>query len=101
MTPHPHDPHTQAHQPPHPPTEPPQEPAMSPDRLDSVRQAQLHAHRHAAAGGLADADRSEAIDDFWRGADAVWARLQQGLGERLHRSARRLQARLDRRAARC
>lgn len=74
---------------------------MTPDRLDTLTQAHLHAHRHAAARRQADADRSEAIDDFWRGADAVWARLQQGLGERLHRSARRLQARLDRRAARC
>lgn len=74
---------------------------MTPDRLDTLTQAHLHAHLHAAARRQADADRSEAIDDFWRGADAVWARLQQGLGERLHRSARRLQARLDRRAARC
>lgn len=70
---------------------------MTPDRLDTL----IRAHQHATARRQADVDRHEAIDDFWRGADAAWARVQQGLGERLARSTRRLQARLDRRAARC
>lgn len=70
---------------------------MHPDRLDTM----IRAHQHAQARNQAAADRREAIDDFWRGADAAWARVQQGLGERLTRSARRLQARLDRRSARC
>lgn len=70
---------------------------MTPDRLDTL----THTHQHAAARRRADADRRDAIDDFWRGADAAWARVQRDLGERLSRSARRLQARLDRRAARC
>lgn len=68
---------------------------MTPDRLDTL----IRIHQHAAARRQADADRREAIDDVWRGADAAWVRVQQGLGERLSRSARRLQARLDRRAA--
>lgn len=70
---------------------------MTPDHLDTL----IRTHQHATARHRADADRREAIDDFWRGADAAWARVQQGLGERLSRSARRLQARLDRRAAHC
>lgn len=70
---------------------------MTPDPLDNL----IRAHRHAQARSQAAADRRDAIDDFWRGADAAWARVQQGLAERLTRSARRLQARLDRRAARC
>lgn len=70
---------------------------MTPDRLDTL----IRAHQHAAARHQADADRREAIDDFWRGADAAWARVQQGLRESLSRSTRRLQARLDRRAAHC
>ena len=68
---------------------------MTPDRLDTL----IRIHQHAAARQRADADRREAIDDFWRGADAAWARVQQGLGERLARSTCRLQSRLDRRAA--
>lgn len=70
---------------------------MTPNRLDTL----IRAHRHAQARSQAEADRREAIDDFWRGADAAWARVQQGLAQRLTRSARRLQARLDRRTARC
>ncbi|MFP8777086.1 hypothetical protein [Hydrogenophaga sp. RWCD_12] len=68
---------------------------MTPDRLDTL----IRAHQHAAARRLAEADRQVAINDFWRGADAAWARIQQGASERLSRSTRRLQARLDRRAA--
>lgn len=70
---------------------------MTPDRLDTLTRA----HQHATARRQADADRREAIDDFWRGADAAWARVQQGVCERVGRGARRLQARLDRRAAPC
>ena len=70
---------------------------MTTDHLDTL----IRAHQHATARRQADADRREAIDDFWRGADAAWARVQHGLGERVARSPRRLQARLDRRAAHC
>ncbi|MCB2017662.1 MAG: hypothetical protein KDF54_09165 [Hydrogenophaga sp.] len=59
----------------------------------------VHAHQHAVARRRAVADRAEAIQDFWRGADAVWARVQQGAADRLSRSTRRLQSRLDRRSA--
>lgn len=38
--------------------------------------------------------RREAMTDFWRGADAAWARVQHGAAARLARSAQRLQARL-------
>lgn len=68
---------------------------MTPDRLDTL----IRAHQHAAARQRADAERREAIDDFWRGADAAWTRVQLSLCERMARSARRLQTRLDRRAA--
>ncbi|MGM9427958.1 hypothetical protein [Hydrogenophaga sp. MI9] len=68
---------------------------MTPDRLDTL----IRAHQHAAALCQAEGDRRDAINDFWRGADAAWARVQQGASARLSRSARRLQARLDRRAA--
>lgn len=70
---------------------------MTPNHLDAL----IRAHRHAQARSQAEADRREAIDDFWRGADAVWSCVQQGLADRLTRSARRLQIRLDRRNARC
>ena len=72
-----------------------QEPQMTPDRLDTL----IRAHQHAVALRQAESDRHQAINDFWRGADAVWVRVQQSASERLSRSARRLQARLDRRAA--
>jgi hypothetical protein len=68
---------------------------MTTDRIDTL----IRAHQHAIARQQADADRREAINDFWRGADAAWARVQHSACERLTRSARRLQARLDRRAA--
>lgn len=68
---------------------------MDSDRL----QALVHAQQHAAARRQAALDRQEAIEDFWRGADAVWLRVQAGAAERLVRSARRLQARLSRRSA--
>ncbi len=68
---------------------------MSTDRLDTI----IRAHQHAAARRQADTDRREAADDFWRGADAAWTRVQHSLCERVARSASRLQCRLDRRAA--
>lgn len=68
---------------------------MTPDHLDHLTRA----HQYAQARQQAEADRRDAIDDFWRGADAAWARVQQGVAERVSRSARRLQGRLDRRAA--
>lgn len=68
---------------------------MTPDRLDTL----IRIHQHAAARQRADAERREAIDDFWRGADAACTRVQLSLCERMARSARRLQTRLDRRAA--
>lgn len=46
----------------------------------------------------AHALRREAMADFWRGADAVWARLQLDASARLARSTQRLQARLRQRA---
>ena len=54
---------------------------------------------HDAAGARSKAERArrEALDDFWNGADRAWACLQQRATERLARSARRLQSRLDRR----
>ena len=70
---------------------------MRSDRLDTL----IRAHQQALARRQAETDRREAIDDFWRGADAAWASVQLGLSERLDRSARRLQARLDRRATTC
>lgn len=45
--------------------------------------------------------RREAMADFWRGADAVWKRLQLDAAERLARSTQRLQARLRQRAGAC
>jgi len=59
----------------------------------------IHAHQLAVARRQAQEDRREAIDEVWRGADAIWSRVQQGVATRLDRSARRLQARLERRSA--
>lgn len=55
-------------------------------------------HDYATARRRAEQERSEAIDDFWRGADAAWARVQLTAAERAARSHQRLQARLARRA---
>jgi hypothetical protein len=75
----------------------PPELATKPDHQDTL----IRAHQHAMARQQADIDRREAINDFWHGVNAAWARVQLGKSERLSRSAHRLQARLDRRAARC
>lgn len=45
----------------------------------------------------AHALRQQAMADFWRDADAVWARVQSDAAARLARSSQRLQARLRRR----
>lgn len=61
---------------------------------DAPTLARLHDQARAEASRL----RSEAVDEFWRGADAVW---QRGLhsGEALaQRSATRLRASLARHA---
>ena len=61
---------------------------------DAATLARLHDEAKAEASRL----RSEAVDEFWRGADAVW---QRGLhsGEALaQRSATRLRASLARHA---
>lgn len=55
-------------------------------------------HDYATARRRAEQGRSDAIDDFWRGADAAWARVQLTAAERAARSHQRLQARLARRA---
>ncbi|GAB3190243.1 hypothetical protein [Hydrogenophaga aquatica] len=56
-------------------------------------------HDYAAARRRAEWERSEAIDDFWRGADAAWARVQLTAAQRAARSRQRLLARLARRVA--
>ena len=68
---------------------------MNPQQIDTL----VRARRHAQARAQAAQDRREAIDDFWRGADAVWQRVQQDAAVRLHRSAQRWQSRLQRRMA--
>ena len=51
---------------------------------------------HDAARASAERQRREAIDDFWRDADAVLQRSVQDGTATAARSARRLQARLAR-----
>ena len=62
---------------------------MFPSIPDATQPARLHDLAKAEATRL----RAEAIDDFWRGADAVWRR---SLGAMAQRSAARLRARLVR-----
>ncbi|MBQ0917331.1 hypothetical protein KBW71_02645 [Hydrogenophaga aromaticivorans] len=56
-------------------------------------------HDYPSARRSAEHLRREALDDFWRGADAAWARIQLDAGARLTRSTQRLQARLRHRHA--
>lgn len=63
---------------------------MFPSIPDATQQVRLHDLAKAEASRL----RAEAIDDFWRGADAAWRR---SLGAVAQRSATRLRARLARR----
>ncbi|TXT40913.1 MAG: hypothetical protein FD135_815 [Comamonadaceae bacterium] len=65
---------------------------MNNPALDAVNQHRLHDLAKAEAERL----RNEAVDDFWRGANALWQRGQTTA----QRSASRLQARLARRAQR-
>ena len=56
-------------------------------------------HDYPSARRSAEHLRREALDAFWRGADAAWARIQLDAGARLVRSTLRLQARLRHRHA--
>lgn len=49
---------------------------------------------HDQARTVATRLRQEAMDDFWRGADAAWQRVAQGSQALAARSATRLRARL-------
>jgi hypothetical protein len=61
---------------------------------DATTLARLHDQARLEASRL----RAEAVDDFWRGADAVWQRGLQTGQAAFERSATRLQTRLARRA---
>lgn len=67
---------------------------MSTIHPDTNTQARIHDLARDHATQL----RQEAVDDFWRGADAVWQRGLQSGQAALERSATRLQARLARHA---
>ena len=62
--------------------------------MDAATHNRLHDTAKAEASRL----RDEAVDDFWRGADAVWQRTAHGGQAVAVRSAARLQARLTRHA---
>ncbi|MBI2747666.1 MAG: hypothetical protein HYX45_19050 [Burkholderiales bacterium] len=62
---------------------------------DAATLARLHDQARLEASRL----RSAAVDEFWRGADAVWQRGLQTGQAALERSATRLQARLARHAS--
>ncbi|WP_332741043.1 hypothetical protein [Hydrogenophaga sp.] len=53
-------------------------------------------HDYTRARRVAEHLRSEAVDEFWRGADAVLDRVCLNARARLARSTQRLQARLRR-----
>jgi hypothetical protein len=55
-------------------------------------------HDYAHARRCAEYLRRDALDDVWRGADAVLDRVCLSARARLERSTLRLQARLQRRA---
>lgn len=67
---------------------------MSTIHPDTTTQARIHDRAKDQATQL----RQEAVDDFWRGADAAWRRGLQTGQAALERSATRLQARLVRHA---
>ena len=56
----------------------------------------LRNHLHDQARTAATRLRQEAVEDFWRGADAAWQRVAQGSQALALRSAARLRARLTR-----
>lgn len=64
------------------------------DHSDAAIQDRLHDQAKADAMRL----RSEAVDDFWRGADAVWQRSLLSGQALAERSAARLKSRLARHA---
>lgn len=71
-------------------------------RTPLIDPGQVQPHCYAAARRRAEVERHHALeaafDDVWRGADALWGRLQEEAASRLSRSAQRLQSRLNRRA---
>lgn len=73
---------------------------MSTDFPDAATQARLHDLAKAEAqrlrGEAMQHVGAEAVDDFWRGADAVWQRSLQTGQAVAQRSAARLTARLAR-----
>lgn len=62
------------------------------DHSDPATQARLHDQAKADAIRL----RSAAVDDFWRGADAVWQRSLYSGQALVERSAARLKSSLAR-----
>lgn len=66
------------------------------DPSDAALQDRLHDQAKADALRL----RSEAVDDFWRGADAVWQRSLRSGQALAERSAARLKSSLARHARR-
>ncbi len=75
---------------------------MTHDAFDAATQHRLHDLAKAEAERLrCEAMRdfgNEVVDDFWRGADAVYQRCLESSHTLAERSADRLQARLARRA---
>lgn len=69
---------------------------MFPSVPEPTALAQLHDQAKCEALRL----RREAVNDFWRGADAVWQRGLAGSQALAQRSAARLKASLARRAHR-
>jgi len=67
---------------------------MTLPRPDDTLRNRLHDQARVAATRL----RQEAVDDFWRGADAAWQHVAQGGQALAQRSATRLRARLARHA---
>lgn len=66
--------------------------------MSSVTPPELN-RLHELARQRAQQLRSEAVDDFWRGADAVWAATLERAGRSAQRLAHRLARHERRRAA--
>lgn len=62
------------------------------DRVHDLAKAEALRLRHEAMQHFGD----EIVDDFWRGADAIWQRSRQTGQALAERSAARLAARLER-----
>lgn len=54
-------------------------------------------HDYPVAHRCAERLRHDAVDDFWRGANAIWERMFPGDAARQARSRQRLASRLRRR----